>query len=107
MIYSKGTPLHIRGVLLYNFYIERAGLLSKHAKVQDGEKIKYVYLKLPNPMKENIISFPSAFPIELGLKEYVDYDKQFEKVFIDPLTSILDAIGWEINPQATLDDFFC
>lgn len=102
----KSTPLHIRGVLLFDYHIQKAGLLNKYTKVNNGDKIKYVYLKVPNPIKENVLSFPEAFPRELGLAPYVDYDKQFKKVFLDSLTLILNAIGWEVAPKATLDDFF-
>lgn len=105
-IYIKGTPMHIRGALLYNYYVENAGLGKKYAQINDGDKIKYLALKVPNPIKENIISFPEAFPRELGLLPYVDYETQFAKVFQDSLDIILEAIGWSVNEVATLEDFF-
>ena len=106
MIYSKGTPIHVRGSLLYNHHIEEKSLTKRYAKIQPGEKIKFTYLRMPNPIKENVVAFPDYLPPELGLNKYVDYDTQFEKTFIEPLNPILEAVGWSVNEKNTLEDFF-
>ena len=105
-IYGKSTPMHIRGCLLYNHYLQQNNLTYKYPLIQNGEKIKYVYLKKPNPIHENVISFIQNFPKELKLDKYVDYDLQFEKSFLDPIRSILDIIGWKTEKVSTLDAFF-
>ena len=105
-IYSKGTPIHVRGALLYNHYVKEKKLSHKYSIINNGEKIKFCYLKKPNPIHENIISFIQQFPKELDLDKYIDYELQFEKAFLDPLKSILDCIGWEVTKTATLDSFF-
>jgi DNA polymerase elongation subunit (family B) len=105
-IYSKGTPIHVRGALLYNHYVKEKKLSHKYSIINSGEKIKFCYLKKPNPIHENIISFIQQFPKELDLDKYIDYELQFEKAFLDPLKSILDCIGWEVTKTATLDSFF-
>jgi DNA polymerase elongation subunit (family B) len=105
-IYAKGTPIHVRGALLFNHYVKEANLTNKYSLIQNGEKIKFVYLKKPNPIHENIISFIQDFPKELGVDKYIDYELQFEKAFLDPLKTILDAIGWKVEKTVNLDSFF-
>ena len=105
-IYTKGTPIHARGALLFNHHIKKNGLDKKYSLIGNGEKIKFCYLKVPNSIGENIISFISDFPRELGLEKYVDYDLQFNKSFLDPLKIILDAIGWHSEKRVTLESFF-
>jgi DNA polymerase elongation subunit (family B) len=105
-IYSKGTPIHSRGSLLFNYHIKKNKLDNKYNMINNGEKIKFVYLKKPNPIHENVISFINQFPSELGLQKYIDYDLQFNKSFIEPVRAILDAIGWSLEKTATLESFF-
>ena len=105
-IYGKSTPMHIRGSLLYNHYLKDKKLTNKYSLIQSGDKIKYIYLKKPNPIHENVISFIQVLPKELGLDRYVDYELQFEKSFIDPVKSILDIIGWKVEKTSSLESFF-
>ena len=105
-IYAKGTPIHCRGALLFNHYIKQKGLTHKYLAIQNGEKIKFCYLKKPNPIHENIMSFIQDWPKELDLDKYVDYDLQFDKAFLEPLKIILDAIGWSVEKTANLEMFF-
>ena len=105
-VYTKGTPLHVRGTLLYNFHISKNRLEYKYPLVQEGEKIKYLYLRRPNKINENVISFLNTFPKELGLEGQIDRDAQFKKSFLDPLQIITSVIGWETERKTTLDFLF-
>lgn len=105
-IYKKGTPIHVRGALLYNYLIKQKKLDQKLPKIMDGDKIKFAYMKLPNPIRENVFSTPGEMPRELALDKYIDYDLQFEKAFIDPIMSILKAIGWDLEERASLSKFW-
>ena len=105
-IYIKGTPIHCRGALLYNYHILQNKLDAKYSLIQNGEKIKFCYLKKPNTIHENVISFIQDFPTELGLDKYIDYDLQFEKSFLEPLKAILDSIGWNVEKTVNLELFF-
>tara|TARA_R100001082_G_scaffold111054_1_gene93086 strand:- start:18 stop:2504 length:2487 start_codon:yes stop_codon:yes gene_type:complete len=105
-IYGKGTPIHVRGALLYNYYNKKNKLTHKYPLIQDGEKIKFVYLKTPNKINENVISYLSTFPKEFGLDKQVDYDLQFSKSFLDPIKVIMDTIGWKPEKVASLEFLF-
>jgi len=105
-IYEKGTPIHARGALLFNHYVKKNKLTQKYSLINNGEKIKFCYLKRPNPIQENVISFIQQFPEELNLDKYIDYDLQFEKSFLEPLKIILDSIGWESERTVNLESFF-
>ena len=105
-IYKKGTPIAVRGSLLYNHYLKQHRITNKFPLIQEGEKIKFIYLKTPNPIGENIISFFNTIPKEFGLDKYVDYTKQFEKSFLEPLKNVLDCIGWKHERTGSLSSFF-
>jgi len=105
-IYQSKTPIQVRGALLFNHYIKEKNLTNKYSPIGNGEKVKFVYLKKPNIIQENVISFIQEFPRELGLDKYIDYDLQFEKSFLEPLKSILDAIGWKTEHTTNLNAFF-
>lgn len=105
-IYEKGTPIHVRGALLYNHYIKDRGIDKRYREVKAGDKVKFCYLKTPNPIRENIIAFPDYLPPELQLHKYIDYDTQFQKTFLAPIEPIFDAVGWSTEDRQTLEDFF-
>ena len=105
-IFKKSCPIHVRGSLLHNYYLKQNKLNDRYELIQNGDRIKFVYLKLPNTIRQNIISFKDVLPKELKLHNYINYDLQFEKTFIEPLNLILNPIGWSAEEQATLEDFF-
>jgi len=104
-IYQKSTPMHVRGALLYNNLLKK-NKLKKYETVQEGDKIKFIKLKEPNSLREDVISFISVLPKEFDLHKYIDYDSQFDKSFLEPLRFIVNAIDWSFERQSTLDDFF-
>lgn len=105
-IYKKRTPINSRASILYNKCIDELDLSKKYPKIAPGEKMRYVYLKLPNHLKEDVIGFIDVLPPEFNLHKYVDYEKQFEKTFLAVIMPIFDKIGWKINQGPTLEDFF-
>ena len=105
-IFRKGTPIHVRGALIYNHLLDAKDLNKKYQKIQEGDKIKFIYLKEPNPLGTHVITFSGQLPPEFKLREYVDYETMFEKSFLEPLTSLLDCIGWKVKETATLDGLF-
>ena len=104
-IYQKSTPIHVKGALIYNNMLKK-NKLRKYEVIQDGDKIKFITLKEPNPIREHVISFSSKLPKEFNLHNYIDYDEMFTKSFLEPLRFIVNAIGWNFERKATLDEFF-
>jgi DNA polymerase elongation subunit (family B) len=106
LIYKKSTPIHVRASLLYNDKLKKMNLTKKYQTIKEGEKMKFVYLKEPNPIREDVIAFVDVLPKEFELENYIDYDKQFAKTFLDPITVIFDCIGWKPIEIQTLSEFF-
>jgi hypothetical protein len=104
LTYKKGTPIHVRGAILYNKLAKEKGLMVEGVK--DGTKVKFCYLKTPNPLMENVIAFPQFLPKEFELEQYIDYETQFDKTFKDPLKLVTDAINWNVDKVSTLESFF-
>jgi DNA polymerase elongation subunit (family B) len=105
-LYKSGTPIHVKGAILYNHHLTQMGLTKKYPLIQEGEKIKFSYLKMPNPFKDTVISYPARLPKEFDISRYIDYDTQFEKTFLEPIKVILDCMNWSTEKQSTLEDFF-
>jgi DNA polymerase elongation subunit (family B) len=102
--YIKGTPIGARSAIVYNGYILVNNLEKKYQLIKNGDKIKTVYLKMPNPIHENIIAFFGSIPPEMGLEQYVDHDLMLEKCFLTPLEGVLNVVGWELTESNTLED---
>ena len=105
-IFIKGSPIHVKGALIYNYQIKKMKLQNKYPLIQDGDKIKFVKLLEQNPFRFDVISYVTKLPTEFKLENCIDYEIQFEKTFLDPMRFILEAIGWQAEKQATLEDFF-
>jgi len=105
-LFKKGTPIHVKGVIHFNKLVKKHGLEMTHPLVKEGEKIKFVYLKEPNPIGNNTIAIQNVLPKEFDLDRFIDKTKQFDKSFLEPVKSVTDAIGWDVEKRFTIDDFF-
>tara|TARA_Y100000004_G_scaffold54793_1_gene61066 strand:+ start:755 stop:3244 length:2490 start_codon:yes stop_codon:yes gene_type:complete len=105
-IFIKGSPIHVKGALIYNYQIKKMKLQNKYPLIQDGDKIKFVKLLEQNPFRFDVISYVTKLPTEFKLENCIDYEIQFEKTFLDPMRFILEAIGWQAEKKSTLEDFF-
>lgn len=105
-IYRKSTPIHAKGALIHNHFLKQYKLDKKYPLINEGEKIKFTYLKLPNPLNQSVISFTTRLPKELDIDKYVDYELQFDKTFADPIKIILDCLEWSLEKQSSLESFF-
>jgi DNA polymerase elongation subunit (family B) len=105
-IFKSGCPIHVRGAITYNNAVLSAGLNKRNDLIRNGDKVKFCYLKLPNTVRQNVISYIGYLPPELKLHKYIDYETQFEKAFLKPILPILDAVGWRHENSVSLEDFF-
>ena len=105
-VYAKGSPIHVKGALLYNHLLEKKGLQNQYQTIGDGDKIKFAYLKIPNPLNDTVISVVDGLPPELELDRYIDHEMQFKKTFLEPIKNVLDVIGWNVEQTNDLASFF-
>jgi DNA polymerase elongation subunit (family B) len=105
-VYKKGSPIHVKGALIYNYLLKKHKIGKKFPAITDGDKIKFSYLKIPNPAFSSVISVPGLLPQQFELEEYIDYDMQFDKAFLEPIKSITDVIGWKTEKKLSLEGFF-
>ena len=105
-IYKKATPIAVKAALLHNSIVKRLKLDKKYRLIGEGEKMKFIYLKTPNPIHEGVIGFPTTMPKEFDLQKYIDYDTQFKKTFLEPLRAITDAVGWSPEERNSLESLF-
>jgi hypothetical protein len=105
-IYKKSTPIAVKGSLLYNHWLHRKNLTKKYPLIRDGDKIKFCYLRIPNPVREHVIAFVTVIPEEFGLDPYIDREMQFEKSFLEPLNKILELVGWSVTEKSSLESLF-
>ena len=103
---KKGTPIHVRGSIIYNNLMNEYNLIGKYNVINQGDKIKFCYLKLPNPCREHVISVPNTLPKQFGLDKYIDYEKQFDKSFLEPIKTVADSAEWRVEKTITLEDFW-
>ena len=104
-IYGKKCPPHVRGALLYNHLLKEMKLTNKLPTIKSGDKVRFCYMKLPNPLMENIFAAPDTLPSELGMDDFIDYSKQFEKSFFIPLKKIIDAAEIDLNDAIDISQF--
>jgi DNA polymerase elongation subunit (family B) len=105
-MFKKGAPIHVKGAILYNHILKEKNLTKQYQLIKSGEKIKFCYLKEPNPYHNNAIAFIYNLPKEVDMQEYIDYDKQFDKTFLEPLRTILNCIHWHTEKVSSLEAFF-
>ena len=104
--YIKGTPIHVKAVIAYNELIKQHGLEKRYPLIKNGEKIKFTYLKVPNPTRDRVIGFLNDLPSEFEFGEYINYDMQFEKAYLEPLKAVLAVVNWDYERIANLESFF-
>jgi len=105
-IYAPKTPMQVRGALLYNHWLKKNKLTDKYETIFESDKVRYLMLRVPNPIQENVISWTGKLPDEFDIHAYIDYDTQFVKTFFDPIENILTLVDWSSEPRFKIGDFW-
>lgn len=90
-------PIHVRASLVYNKMLHDKNLTHKYETIKNGDKIKYIYLKEPNPTFGNVIGFKDFLPKEFELEKYFDYTTMYQKSVIRGVEIITEKIGWSVK----------
>jgi len=101
---EKGIPFHVYGALTYNETLERLKLTDTFEPIREGEKIKAVYLREPNPFHSHVMSAAYGCPADWKIEQWIDYETQCEKVFLSPVRDLLTVVGWTVRHEASLFD---
>lgn len=103
----KGTPIHVKAAIAYNQLVEKLGLQAKYPKIEEGDKIKFIKLKTPSPLRDTTaIAFVDTLPKEFNLDHYLDLDELFVKNFKEPLSRVANAVGYEVETSFSVDSWF-
>jgi DNA polymerase elongation subunit (family B) len=104
--YPKGIPVANRAAINYNYLVDRFDL--KLQKVDNGTKLKFIYIKPDNMLNQNVIAFIGNYPEKFKEIFEIDYKTQFEKAFKNVIQRFFDAMKWgDINFSAKkLAQFF-
>lgn len=104
--WKSGTPMHVKGSIVYNSQVNSKGLKAKYDLINDGDKVKMIPLRLPNVIQSPVVCYQTVLPKEFGVHDYINYHAQFDKTFLSPIKTIFETIGWKIEKRETLDDLF-
>lgn len=97
IMHKKGSPVYCKASVYYNKLLLDKSLTNWYQKIENGDKIKFVYLKSPNPIKNNVVAYLDKLPLEFGLHKYVDYDIMLEKTLEKPIKRIADILNWKLE----------
>lgn len=102
-LFKQKCPAHVKGAIVFNEWIRRNKLQDKYPLIADGEKIRWVELRLPNKLQSEVLSCSGKVPSELNIQELIDYRAQFESTFLKPVTSFARVARWSVEREHTLD----
>lgn len=104
-VYQKGCPIAVRAALVHNHCVKTNGLENNIPVITSGDKIKFCYMKVPNPVAENVFAFSGDLSPLFGLDQYVDRETQYDKGYLEPIRKILATIGWDVEQRSTLEQW--
>ncbi len=102
--YQSGTPVHVKSAINYNDMLKHLGI-NKHAKnfaeIQNGDKIKWAYLKSNSMGFDTIALRGYEDPKQLTefVEEYIDRNKIFDREIRGKLDDFYASMNWDKLPE--------
>lgn len=93
IVLADKCPINVRSASLYNHQLLNTKWKSKYNLIKTGDKIKFYYAK----GEHDVFGFlPGDYPYEFAPE--VDYDRQFEKIIVEPFNRFIIPLGFNPVP---------
>ena len=106
----KGAPVHVKSAIAYNDLLKYYKRENKYAYIQNGEKIKWVYLK-QNSFGLNVLAYKGyEDPPEIlqFIRDNIDFDKMYAQSLKKKLQMFYTALNWgePVDKEQSIERFF-
>lgn len=93
IVLGDKCPINVRSAAVYNHLLFSTKWKSKYNLIKTGDKIKHYYAK----GEYEVFGFiPGNYPYEFAPE--IDYDKQFEKIIVEPFNRFIKTLGYNAIP---------
>lgn len=107
-VIKKGAPAAVRATIKYNDLLRYWKLDNKHSPIVQVDKVKWIYLK-KNPYNIEALAyldFDMPNKIREFLDKFADKEKVFDTILLNKLEGFYDDLGWRLNTNPYVNQFF-
>ena len=106
----KGTPVHVKAAIGHNDLVRHFKQDKKYGFINDGDKIRWVYLKT-NPLGLKVVAYKGyEDPPEIMkfIQENMDIDKIYDQAMTKKIKMFYDSLDWgkPVDKEQTIERFF-
>ena len=109
-VFHKGTPVHVKAAIAYNDLVRYFKQDNKYGFINNGDKIRWVYLKT-NPLGLKVVAYkghedPPQIIKYIG--EHIDHDKIYDQALTKKLQMFYDCLDWgkPVDEEQSIERFF-